>query len=64
MDFTFVGSPESETFGWFSRGLREVMESQGHRHIDETDGAKLVFNFFPGAARPSGAGRRPCSYAR
>ena len=40
MDFTFVGSPESETFGWFSRGLREVMEAQGHRHVDETDGAK------------------------
>ena len=53
MDFTFAGSPESETFGWFSRGLREVMESEGHRHVDETDRARLVFNFFPrGRPRP------------
>ncbi len=53
MDFTFTGSPESETFGWFSRGLRKVMESEGHRHVDETDRARLVFNFFPrGRPRP------------
>jgi len=47
MDFTFAGSPESGTFGWFSRGLRNVMESEGHRYVDEAGDARLVFNFFP-----------------
>ena len=53
MDFTFVGSPRSASFNRFSNGLREVMESEGHRFIDDTDGAKLVFNFLPrGRSRP------------
>jgi len=53
MDFTFVGSPESRTFSWFSHGLREVMESEGHRHIEDSDHARLVFTFFPrGRPRP------------
>ena len=47
MHFTFVGIPDSETFGWFSSGLREVMESEGHRHTDNVDEAKLVLTFFP-----------------
>ena len=53
MDFTFVGSPNSKTFGWFSEGLRRVMESEGHRYADQMDDAKLVVNFFPkGEPRP------------
>jgi len=53
MNFTYVGSPENGTFGWFSRGLREVMETEGHRYVDDADSAKLVFNFFPrGRPRP------------
>ncbi len=47
MDFTFVGSPESDPFGGFSEGLRRVMESEGHRYVEGADGAKLVVNFFP-----------------
>lgn len=53
MDFTFVGSANSATFRWFAEGLREVMESEGHRFIDEPEDARLVFNFFPkGRPRP------------
>ncbi len=47
MDFTFVGAPESKAFRWFSEGLREVMESAGHRYSRDTNDARLVFNFFP-----------------
>ncbi len=47
MDFTFAGASRSDTFGWFAEGLRRVMESQGHRYIDEASDAKLVVNFFP-----------------
>ena len=53
MDFTFVGSPDNETFRWFSAGLREAMRREGHRYVDDAGGAKLVFNFFPmGRPRP------------
>jgi len=53
MHFTFVGTPHSERFDWFSAGLREVMESEGHRYADDAGNAKLVFNFFPkGKPRP------------
>ena len=53
MDFTFVGSPDSDTFSSFSEGLRKVMEFEGHRYTDEADDAKLVVNFFPkGHPRP------------
>ena len=53
MDFTFVGAPDNGTFNWFSRGLREVMEFEGHRYVDDANNAKLVFNFFPrGHPRP------------
>lgn len=48
MHFTFAGTPENETFRWFSAGLREVMKSEGHRYTGELDEAKLVLNFFPG----------------
>ncbi len=47
MDFTFAGARASDTFGWFARGLRNVMESEGHRYTDEANDAKLVVNFFP-----------------
>ena len=47
MTFAFVGSPDSDTFRWFSRGLRTVMEAEGHRYAARPDQAKLVFNFFP-----------------
>ncbi|MXX54403.1 MAG: class II aldolase/adducin family protein [Gemmatimonadetes bacterium] len=47
MDFAFVGATSSETFGWFARGLREVMESEGHRYMEDSGDAKLVLNFFP-----------------
>ena len=57
MDFTFVGSPESPTFGWFSRGLREAMESEGHRYTDDPHDAKLVVTFFP-RGRPKSVRRR------
>lgn len=53
MDFTFAGAPDSDTFGWFARGLRNVMESEGHRYTDEANDAKLVVNFFAkGEPRP------------
>ena len=53
MDFTYVGSPETGAFGWFSRGLRDIMETEGHSYVDDTDSARLVFNFFPrGRPRP------------
>ncbi|MYG81732.1 MAG: class II aldolase/adducin family protein [Gemmatimonadetes bacterium] len=53
MDFTFFGKAGSGTFRWFSEGLREVMESEGHRYVDDPAAAKLVFNFFPeGRPRP------------
>ena len=45
MDFTFVGAAQSEAYLWFSSGLREVMESRGHRYTDDAGGARLVFNF-------------------
>ena len=47
MEFTFVGAVNSDTFGWFARGLREVMESEGHRYEENVDDAKLVLTFFP-----------------
>ena len=47
MDFAFVGATSSETFGWFARGLREVMESEGHRYMEDSGDAKLILNFFP-----------------
>ncbi len=47
MEFTFVGTANSDRFGWFTRGLREVMTSEGHRYVDTTDDAKLVISFFP-----------------
>ena len=49
MDFAFVGTSESDSFRWFARGLREVMERHGHRCIEQADKAKLVVNFFPGS---------------
>ena len=53
MDFAFFGSAGNGTFRWFSEGLREVMESEGHRYVDDPAAAKLVFNFFPeGRPRP------------
>ncbi len=51
MDFRFAGTPTSSDFGWFSRGLREVMESHGHRYAEDIDSARLILNFFP-AGRP------------
>ena len=57
MDFTFVGSPGNRAFSWFSGGLREVMESEGHRYVDDSHDARLVFNFFPGG-RPRPFRRR------
>ena len=53
MDFTFVGASQTDTFRWFSAGLREVMQSEGHRYIHDPNDARLVFNFFPeGSPRP------------
>ncbi len=48
MDFTFAGAPDTGTFSWFSHGLKNVMESNGHRFVDDSGRAKLVVNFFPG----------------
>ena len=65
MHFTFVGIPDSETFGWFSSGLREVMESEGHRNTDNVDEAKLVLTFFPkGHPGPCGERLMPSSLSR
>ncbi len=47
MQFTFVGPSGNATFGWFSEGLRRVMQSEGHRYTRNTNDARLVFNFFP-----------------
>ncbi len=47
MNFTFVGTPTSNDFAWFSSGLRNVMESHGHRYVDDAASAKLILNFFP-----------------
>lgn len=53
MEFAFVGAANSSTFRWFAEGLREVMESEGHRYTDEPEQARLVFNFFAkGRPRP------------
>ncbi len=53
MDFTFAGSPDSQTFRWFSEGLRNVMKSEGHRYTSDAGDAGLVVNFFPrGEPRP------------
>jgi len=53
MNFTFAGASNSDTFGWFAKGLREVMESRGHHYSDDPADAKLVVNFFAkGEPRP------------
>lgn len=53
MDFTFVGASERAGLRWFSTGLREVMEAEGHRYSDDPGAAGLVFSFFPrGRPRP------------
>lgn len=53
MNFTFAGASNSDTFGWFAKGLREVMESRGHHYADDPADAKLVVNFFAkGEPRP------------
>ncbi len=53
MDFTIVGAADGDKFGWLARGLRRVMETEGHRHSRQFNDAKLVFSFFPqGRPRP------------
>ena len=53
MNFAFVGASATDTFRWFSEGLRQVMEAEGHRYTRNANEARLVFNFFPrGHPRP------------
>lgn len=48
MNFAFTGASDTSAFSAFSRGLRDVMESRGHRFVADPGSAKLVVNFFPG----------------
>ncbi len=47
MDFSFAGTCSQESFQWFAKGLREVMERHGHQYLDDADEASLVINCFP-----------------
>lgn len=47
MEFSFVGSPEKAPFDWFSAGVRETLEANGHRFCEDPGEAFLVFNFGP-----------------
>jgi ribulose-5-phosphate 4-epimerase/fuculose-1-phosphate aldolase len=47
MVYSFAGQYEDERFEWFVDGLREVMERQGHRFVEDPDHASLVVNCVP-----------------
>lgn len=53
MEFSFAGQPELDGYRWFARGLKDVMQDEGHDWVDDPNEASLVVNFFPkGEPRP------------
>ncbi|CAN5699334.1 class II aldolase/adducin family protein [soil metagenome] len=47
MDFSFAGQYQDDRFQWVREGIHQVMESNGHRFVENPDDARLVVNFFP-----------------